>query len=33
MKQEGVDLEFPGWISAGDSGSAVVLIQVNKWVI
>jgi hypothetical protein len=30
MNEEGVDLDFPGWISVGDNGSAMVLIQAHK---
>jgi hypothetical protein len=27
---EGVDLEFPGWVSVGNRGSTMVLVQANK---
>jgi hypothetical protein len=30
VNEEGVDMDFPGWVSVGDGDSAVVLIQANK---
>jgi hypothetical protein len=30
VSEEGVSLDFPGWISVGDDGSALVLIQANE---
>jgi hypothetical protein len=30
VNEHGGDLEFPGWISDGDGGSALVLVEANK---
>jgi hypothetical protein len=32
VNEDGVDLDFPGWVSVGDNDSTVVLVRANRWI-